>query len=105
MLERIFHKVQKTSFLSQNGDFSLFEIKNQKSGRVTFHQFWCLNFVQNFRKILRAVSEKKRDGTGRTDGTDSISPFGLRPGTNKQLNHNLADLDVKNRERSSSFEI
>ena len=53
---------KKPHFLAKNGDFSLFEIENQKSGRVTFHQFWCLNFVQNFRKILRAVSEKKRDG-------------------------------------------
>ena len=86
-----FTKSKKPHFEPKNVNFSLFEIENQKSGCVTFHQFWCLNFVQNFRKILRAVSEKKRDRrTGQTDGTDrtdSISPFGLRPGTKKS--HNL----------------
>jgi len=32
-----------------------------------------------FQKILRAVSEISE---GRMDGTDSIGPLGLRPGTN-----------------------
>jgi hypothetical protein len=63
MLERIFHNVQKKLiFEPKNGDFSLFEIENQKSGRVTLLQFWYLNFMPNFRKI---VSEKKCHGTGR----------------------------------------
>ena len=81
MLEPIFHKVQKTSFLIKKWGFSLFEIENQKSGCVTLLQFWCLNFMPNFRKILRAVSEISEGRS--THGTDSIGPLGLRPGTNK----------------------
>ena len=38
----------------------------QKSGSVTFVPLWCTNFMQKFRKILRAVSEIFKDG--RTDG-------------------------------------
>ena len=48
------------------------------------------NFMPNFRKIVRAVSEINPSQTdertnGRTDGTDSISPFGLQPGTNNYI--------------------
>ena len=46
--------------------------------------------MQNFRKILRAVSEISEGRTdGRTDGTDSIGPLGLRPGTNKKNINNF----------------
>jgi hypothetical protein len=55
---------KKPHFLSKNGDFSPFLQKKKKSGRVTFEPLWSLNCMPNFRKILRAVSEKKRSGTG-----------------------------------------
>ena len=53
----------------KNGGFPLFVTPQdffQKSGSVTFVPLWCTNFMQKFRKILRAVSEIFKDG--RTDG-------------------------------------
>ena len=48
----------KTSFLTLILDY--LGIKNffQKSGSTTFLHLWYLTFIQNFRKILRAVFEQ-----------------------------------------------
>ena len=60
----------------------------QKSGSVTFVPLWCTNFMQKFRKILRAVFEIFKDGRttdyGRTtDMGDFIGPSRVNPGSKK----------------------
>ena len=60
----------------------------QKSGSVTFVPLWCTNFMQKFRKILRAVSEIFKDGPtdhGRTDMSDYIGASRVNPGSKNIL--------------------
>ena len=44
--------------MTQNANFPDFRNFFGKSGRVTFLRLWSPNFMQKFRKIVRAVSEK-----------------------------------------------
>ena len=63
----------------------------QKSGSVTFVPLWCTNFMQKFRKILRAVSEIFKDGLLRTtygprmDMGDYIGPLSGKPGVQNKI--------------------
>ena len=52
---------------------------------MTFEPLLSPNFIPNFGKILGAVFEICRDVRThvRTHGTDSIGPFGFKPGTKK----------------------
>ena len=90
-LDSIFFKSPKTSFLGYFGLFwaqipkkRLNEHFSEKSGSVTFLPLWSPNFMQEIRKILRAISEEikeRKNGrtnvrtNGRTYEGHSIEPF------------------------------
>ena len=86
-------KVPKTSFLGHFGPFlTVFRKMTENDGKYqksAWYIFLLLNvpyFMQSFRKILGAVSEKLPEQTDRlTERGDSIGPFGLQPGTNKNV--------------------
>ena len=66
-------------------------VKNQKSAWNIFLVLLDPYFMQNFRKIVGAVSEKLPEQThgrtdGRTDGGYFIGPFGFQPGTKNWTN-------------------
>ena len=57
-------------------------VKSQKSAWIGFLVLNVPYFVPSFGKIVGAVSEKLPLRTdGRTNGGDSIGPFGFQPGT------------------------
>ena len=54
---------QRSTFFSKISNFYW------KSGHVIFEPLWCPNFIPSLKKILRAYTH------ARTDGTDFICPF------------------------------
>ena len=73
-------------------------MKSRKSAWIGFLVLNVPYFVPSFGKIVRAVSENELGRTdGRTDGGDSIGPFGFQPGTKKiwNLATNISHLRAK----------
>ena len=73
-------------FLTVFGVFSENDVIYQKSAWCIFSALNVPYFMQNFRKIVGAVSEIIRyvRTNERTDGGEIIGPFGFQPGTNKR---------------------